>query len=149
MFSFSSDKDLWIKFVNRNDWQSISLAVICIKHFEGKALKKGEHEKRFRLIKTLKPIPTFYQASPKTSPTSKVSPPRKYPKKTFFQEDQYDEFKRNNNIIIGLESITESGCPHGYLFAKYEHHVVFYKIVLKQLHGPKVRACIRVDDNCM
>ena len=110
MFSFPSDEDIknrWIKFVNRKDWEPMPSAVICIKHFEDKFLKKGEHEKRFRLIKTLKPIPTIYPASTKTSSTYKVSLPRKSPKKRVFQEDQYDEFKRNNNIIA-LESITES-----------------------------------------
>ena len=29
--------------------------------------------------------------------------------KKFFEEHEYDEFKKNNNII-GLESITESDC---------------------------------------
>ena len=135
----------WIKFVNRKDWQPTSSAVICIKHFEGKFLKKGEHEKRFRLIKTLKPIPTIYPASTKTSSTYKVSLPRKSPKKRVFQEDQYDEFKRNNNII-GLESITESDCPQGYLYAKHEDHVILHKIVLNELHVPEVTASIRVDD---
>ena len=100
--------------------------MICIKHFESKFLKKGEHEKGFRLIKTLKPIPTIYPASRKASSTYKVSLPRKSPKKRVFQEDPYDEFKRNNNII-GLESITESDCPHGYLFAKYEIMLFFIK----------------------
>ena len=93
----------------------------------------------------MKPIPTIYPASTKTSSTYKVTLPRKSPKKRVFQEDQYDEFKRNNNII-GLESITESDCPHGYLYVKYEDHVVFHKIVLNELHVPEVIACIRVDD---
>ena len=87
VFSFRSNEDIkdrWIKFVNRKDWQPTSSAVICIKHFEGKFLKKGEHEKRFRLIKTLKPIPTIYPASTKTSFTYKVSLPRKSPKKRVF-----------------------------------------------------------------
>ena len=102
MFSFPSDEDIkncWIKFVSRKDWKPTSSAVICIKHFEDKFLKKGEHEKRFRLIKTLKPIPPIYPASTNTSSTYKVSLPRKSPKKKVFQEDQYDKFKRNNNII--------------------------------------------------
>ena len=108
-------------------------------------MKKGEHEKRFRLIKTLKPIPTIYPASTKTSSTYKVFLPRKSPKKRVFQGDQYDEFKGNNNII-GLESITQSECAQGYLYARYEDHVVFHKIVLNELHVPEVTACIRVDD---
>ena len=47
-FSFPSDEDIyncWIKFFNRKDWQATSSAVIFNKHFEGKFLKKGEHEK--------------------------------------------------------------------------------------------------------
>ena len=148
VFSFPSEEDIknrWLKFFHRKDWQPTSSAVICIKHFGGKFLKKGEHEKRFRLIKTLKQIPTIYPASTKTSSTYKVSLTRKSPKKRVFQEDQYDEFKRNNNII-GLESITESDCPQGYLYAKYEDHVVLHKIALNELHVPEVTACIRVDD---
>ena len=39
--------------------------------------------------------------------------------------------------------------PHGYLFAKYEDHVVFYKIVLNELHVPEVTASIRVDDKLL
>ena len=97
------------------------------------------------MIKTLKPIPTIYPASTKTSSTYKVSLPRKSPKKRVFQEDQYDEFKRNNNII-GLESISESDCSQDYLYTKYEDHVVFHKIVLNELHVPEVTDCIRVDD---
>ena len=45
-----------------------------------------------------------------------------------------------------MESIAESDCPHGYLSAKYEDHVVFHKIVLNELHVPGLIACIRVDD---
>ena len=119
VFSFPSDEDIknrWIKFVNRKDLQPISSPVICIRHFEGKFLNKGEHEKRFILIKTLKTIPTIYPASTKTFFTYKVSLPRKSPKKRVFQEDQYDGFKKNNNII-DLEGITESDCLHSYLFA--------------------------------
>ena len=99
VLSFLSDEDIksrLINFVNRKDCQPTSSAVICIKHFESKFLKKGEHEQRFRLVKTLKPIPKIYQASTKTSSTYKVSVPN-------------DEFKRNSNYI-GLESITESDC---------------------------------------
>ena len=135
----------WIKFVNRKDWQPTSSAVVCIKHFEGKFLKKCEDEKMFRVIKTLKPIPRISPASTKTSSTYKVSLPRKSPKKRVFEQDQYDEFKRNNNIT-GLESITESDCPQGYLYAKHEDHVVLHKIVLNELHVPEVTASIRVDD---
>ena len=97
--------------------------MISIKHFEGKFLKKGEYEKRFRLIKTLKPIPAICPVSIKTFSISKVFLPRKSPKKRVFHEDQYDKFKRNNNII-GLESINESDCPHGYIFARYEDKIV-------------------------
>ena len=97
------------------------------------------------MIKTLKPIPTIYSASVKTSSTFKVSLPRKSPKKRVFQEDQYDQFKRNNNII-GLESITESGCPHSYLYAKYENHVVFQKIFLNELHVPQNLVNLQKDN---
>ena len=87
VFSFASDEDIknrWINFVIRKDCQPTSSAVICIKHFVGKFLKKGGHEKKFRLIKTLKPIPTIYPAPTKTSSTYKVSVPKKSPKKRVF-----------------------------------------------------------------
>ena len=84
MFLLQSDEDIkncWIKFANRKDWQSASSTVICIKYFENKFLKKDEHEKRLRLVKTLKPIRTIYPVSSKTSSTSKVFLPRKSQKR--------------------------------------------------------------------
>ena len=89
-------------------------------------MKKYEHEKEFRLIKTSKSILTIYPASTKTSSTCKVFLPRKSPKKRVFQEDQYDEFKRNNNII-GLENISESDCSQGYLYTKMKIMLFFIK----------------------
>ena len=59
VFLFPSDEDIknrWIKFVNRKDWQSTCSTVIYIKYFQDKFLKKDEHEKRLRLVKTLKLI---------------------------------------------------------------------------------------------
>ena len=44
-----------------------------------------------------------------------------------------------------MENITESDSPHGYLFTRYDDHVVFHKIVLNELYVPEVTACIRVD----
>ena len=48
--------------------------------------------------------------------------------------------------ILLTWKVTESDCPQDYLYARYEDHVVFHKIVLNELHVPEVTACIRVDD---
>ena len=70
-------RKIWIKFVNRKDWETTNslyiyihiyiyiscISYICIKHFEDKYYQKGEGNKRFRLIKTLKPVPTIFDPS--------------------------------------------------------------------------------------
>ena len=76
VFTFPADVDMrnrWIKFVNRKDWQPSSSSVICVKHFEDKYLKKGEQDKRYRLDKKLKPIPTIYPSSAPPQPTAALS----------------------------------------------------------------------------
>ena len=107
-FSFPSDENIknrWIKFVNRKDWQSTSSIVICIKHFEGKFLRKGEHEKRFKLIKTLKPIPTIYPALQKHRPHVKYLFQENPQRKEFFKN--ISKMNLKGTTTIDLESITE------------------------------------------
>ena len=63
LFSFLKEEHLrkiWIKFVNRKDWEPTNSSYICIKYFEVMYYQKGEGNKRFRLIKTLKPVPTIF-----------------------------------------------------------------------------------------
>ena len=97
VFSFPKEEHLrktWIKFVNRKDWESTNSSYIFIKHFEDKYYQKGEGNKRFRLIKTLKPVPTIFDPSNPNfwnssacQATSPVSIPRKSPRKRVYQED--------------------------------------------------------------
>ena len=74
-------RKIWITFVKRKDWEPSNSSYICIKHFEN---QKGEDNKRFRLTKTLKPVPPIFDPSNpnfrKSSfcqVTSPVSIPRK------------------------------------------------------------------------
>ena len=103
VFSFPSDEDIrnrWIKFVNRKDWQPTSSAVICIKHFESKFLKKGEHEKRFKLIKTLKPIPTIYPALRKHRPHIKYLFQENPQRKEFFKKISMMNLKGTTILLV-------------------------------------------------
>ena len=45
-----------------------------------------------------------------------------------------------------FESIDETLAPPGYTIAKYEDHIVFYKIEHNELSIPQVIECIRIDD---
>ena len=63
VFSFPEEEHLrktWIKFVKRKDWEPTNSSYIYIKHFEDNYYQKGEGNKSFRLMKTLKPVPTQY-----------------------------------------------------------------------------------------
>ena len=66
VFSFPREEHLrkiWIKFLNRTDWEPTNSSYIFIKHFENKYYQNGEGNKRFRLIKTLNPVPTIFDPS--------------------------------------------------------------------------------------
>ena len=94
VFSFPKVEHLrkiWIKFVNSKDWEPTNSSYICIKHFEDKYYQKGQGNKRFRLIKTSKPVPTIFdpsnpncQNSAACQVTSPVSIPRKSPRKRVY-----------------------------------------------------------------
>ena len=63
VFSFPKEVSLckiWIKFINRKDWEPTPSSFICIKHFEEKYYRKGKNDKCYRLTKTLKPVPTIF-----------------------------------------------------------------------------------------
>ena len=70
VFSFPNEEYLqkiWIKFVNRKDWEPTNSSYIYIKCFEDKYYQKGEGNKRFKSIKTLKSVPTIFEARNQTS----------------------------------------------------------------------------------
>ena len=66
VFTFPKEeilRKIWIKLVNRKD-------CICIKHFEENHYRKSKNDKRYRLIKTLKPVPTIFNQNIQTSQSS-------------------------------------------------------------------------------
>ena len=90
LFSFPEEESLrkiWIKFVNRKDWEPTPSSFICIKHLEEKYYSKGKNDKRCRLTKTLKPVPTIFnpniqisQCSSSSHIISPVTVPRRSPR---------------------------------------------------------------------
>lgn len=144
VFSFPKDVDLrkrWIKFVNRQDWEPTTSSYICKKHFEPKYFKKGENNKRYRLIKKLKPVPTIYNPSDDViqssstsssliSPASmvRVSIPRKSRRKRIFQEEQYETFLADDSIKT-LSNVNKNLTPSGYSFKQKDDHVIFYNLI--------------------
>ena len=137
VFSFRKEEHLgkiWIKFVIRKDWETTNSSYVCIKHFEDKYYQKGEGNKRFRLIKTLKPVPTIFDPSNPNfrnssacQITSPVSIPRKSPRKHLYQEDQYQSFLADD-VIKNFSDINKNTCPSGYLFQQYDDRVLFFQV---------------------
>ena len=75
---FSSPKEkslrkIWIKFVNRKDWEPTLSSFICVKYFDEKYYSKGKNDKRYHLTKTLKPVPTIFNPNIQTSQCSSSS----------------------------------------------------------------------------
>ena len=110
----------------------------------------GEGKKRCRLDMSMKQAPTIFDPSTHgSSSTSALKAPirirRKSPKKRNVFADEYFEFV-NDDMIMKFESIDETLTPPGYTFAKYEDHVIFYKIEHNELSIPQVTECIIIDD---
>ena len=153
VFSCPRDDDLkktCVRFVNRKDWSPSNSSVICIKHYQKKCLKMGEGKKRCRLDMSMKPVPTIFDPSTHASSSTSalkapVRIPRKSPKKRNVFADEYVEFV-NDDKIMKFESVDETLAPPGYTFAKYEDHVIFYKIEHNELSIPQVTECIIIDD---
>ena len=127
-------RKIQIKFVNRNDWETKPLSFICIKHFQEKYYRNGKNDKRYRLTKTLKPVPTIFNANIQTSQRislshiiSLVAVPRIPPRKRIYQDDQYRSFM-NYDLINKLSVIEESLSLAGFLFKKNNDYVTFHKI---------------------
>ena len=135
VFSFPKEESLrkiWIKFVNRKDWEPTPSSFICIKHFEEKYYRKGKNDKCYRLTKTLRPVPTIFNPNIQTSQCSSsshiISPvavPRRSPRKRIYQDDQYQSFM-NYDLINKLSDIEESLSLAGFLFKKNNDYVTFY-----------------------
>ena len=153
VFSFPRDDDLkkiFVSFVNRKDWSPSNSGLIRTKHFENKYLKMGKGKKRCRLDISMKPVPIIFDPSTHASSNTNalkapIRIPRKSPKKRNVLADEYAEFV-NNDKIMQFESIDETLAPPGYTIAKYEDHIVFYKIKHNELLITQVTECIRIDD---
>ena len=111
-------------------------------------MKTGKEGKRYRLIKSLKPLPTIFNPESEDGPTTSqlkapVSIPRKSSKKRIFQEEQLDEFLDYDIIksFTDFDTLT----PSGYTFTKYDDHIVYYQMEINELSVPEVKGCIRVD----
>ena len=144
-------RKIWIKFVNRKDWEPTNSSYICIKQFEDKYYQKGEGNKWYRSIKALKPAPTIFDPSNPNfrnssdcRVTSPVSIPRKSPRKPVYQEDQYQSFIADD-VIKNFSDINKSLCPTGYSFQQYDDGVVFFKLTNSHMLIPEVTGCIQVD----
>ena len=124
---------------------------ICIKNFEDKYYQKGEGNKRFRLIQTLKPVPTIFdpsnsnfQNSSDCQVTSPVSIPRKSPRKRVYQEYQYQSYIVDD-VIKNFSEINERLCQSGYSFQQYDGRVVFFKLTNCHMLIAEVIGCVQVD----
>ena len=133
VFSFPKDKYLrkiWITYVNRKDWEPTNSSYICMNHFDNKYYQKTESNKRFKLIKTLKPVLTVSDSSnlnfqnSACQVASPISIPRKSPRKRLYQEDQYQSYLAKN-VIKTFSDINGNLCPSGYSFQQYDDRVVF------------------------
>ena len=107
-----------------------------------KTVKEG---KRYRLIKSLKPVPTIFNPESEDGPATSqlkapVSIPRKSPKKRIFQEEQLDEFLDHDIIksFTDFDTLT----PSGYTFTKYDDHIVYYQMEINELSVPEVVAFV-------
>ena len=151
-FSFPKEEHLrkiWIKFVNRKDWEPNNSSYVCIKHSEDKYYQKVEFSKRFRLIKTLKLVAAIFDpCNPSNSSTcqvtSSVFTPKKPPRKCVYQEDQYQRFLANY-VIKTVSNINENLWPSGYLFQQYDDRVVFFRLTNSHMLILEVTGCIQVD----
>ena len=143
-------RKMWIWFVDRKDWELTPSSFICIKHFEEKHYWKGKNDKRYRLTKTLKPVPTIFNSNIQTSQCSSsshiISPvtvPRRSPRKRIYQDHQSQSFM-NYDLINKLSNIEESVSYAGFLFKKNNNYVTFYKIEFSEKRAPAVTECIKL-----
>ena len=88
VFEFPDDPDLstrWVKFAagSRKNWEKTPSSRICKRHFEPKYIKTGSNNARYRLVKTLKPVPTIRDPDLEKSPeVSHMKAPVSIPRKS-------------------------------------------------------------------
>ena len=92
----------------------------------------GEGKKNCRLYMSMKPVPNIF--NPSTHASSNTSTLKALKKRNVFA-GEYAEFV-NNDKIMKFESIDETLAPPGYTIAKYEDHIVLYKIEHNELSIP-------------
>ena len=120
----------WIKFVNRKNWFPTEHSGVCSAHFDPKFLKHGV---RMTLIYDLHLIPTIYSndAIKKIPPSLLLSipgPSRKSPTRYVTSiQDESDIFMEKDSIK-DLEMLNSSSSPVGFIFQKYDSHVLYYRI---------------------
>ena len=66
------------------------------------------------------------------------------PEKQVFQEDINTDFAANDRIST-LDYVTKQDRLAGYIFKRYDDHIVLCRQILNELHIPKVSECIRND----
>ena len=140
-FSFPKEEILhkrWIKFVNRKNWEPIPSSFICIKYFEERYYRKSKNDKRYRIAKTLKAVPTIFNPKIQKSQCissshiiSSVTVPRRSARKRIYQDDQYQSFM-NYNLSNKLSDTEESLSLACFLFKENNHYVTFYKIEVSE-----------------
>ena len=83
-------RKIWIKFVNRKDWQQTNSSCICIKHFQDNCYQNDKGNKSVPAI--FDPSNPNFCNSSACHITSPVSIPRKSLRKRMCEEDQYQSF---------------------------------------------------------
>ena len=151
LFHFPNDnhktlQDLWVKFLNRENYIITPQSCVCIDHFEEKYII--QHPKRQRLIPYRNnPIPTINPDVIPLSLTKIPTLPRNASKKSIFQEEQLKDFKIKyqvndlDDVKTYLKSAPEYDTFHMFLS---EGDLTVYKI---QVHSgiAKVQECINID----
>ena len=143
-------KAKWIKFINRRDINVDGCVFVCEKHFEERFMRRNE--KQPRLIKELLPVPTIhpagvYDEKPSCIPTTPTAS-RKPPTQRVYQQDEMAAYKATFNVR-NFDDVNESlleFLPPGYIYEKFEDHVVFSKIERDEFSVPTFTETIRIDN---
>ena len=145
-------RNKWISFINSDNLVTYKHIFVCYKHFADHFVKRND--KRFHLIKSLKPFPTILPTSQlniniseaeRESANSKT--PRKPPKVRNVQEDELEQFKEIDTIR-SLDDIDEkyvSSLGENFSLIKREDHAVIYKIETSSSNVPEVTYSIKIS----
>ena len=137
---------LWIRFVNRADWEPSHHARICDLHFEEKFFSEGKQRKR--LIWKQNPVPTIHAGEVETMPSLKPTPItiRKPPVTRVFQKDQLVDFTNAYSIPSFDELCAKSFDLEGFSVMKNDQAIVYYNVHFdEETDIPKILECIKVD----